>query len=132
MPDRRRRSPSRPRLKKRSGLQRPELASLFDETVALYLRLSAVSGSIDRRGDLSGPRRTLVLIMARTGPQTVAALGRIRSQSRQRIQLLVDADRPLRRRRRGVLIGGRLHFNDSTRAAGEVARTTAWEATEYR
>lgn len=91
MPDRRRRSTSRPRPRNRSGLQRPELASLFDETVALYLRLSAVSGSIYRRGDLSGPRRTLLLIMARTGPQTVAALGRIRSQSRQRIQLLVDA-----------------------------------------
>ena len=78
-------------VKTRSALPRVELAALFDETVALYLRLSAVSASIYRRGELSGPRRTLLMVLARTGPQTVSALGRIRSQSRQRIQLLVDA-----------------------------------------
>src|SRR5688572_10781971 len=91
MPGRRTQSTSKPRRKKRSGSQRPELASVFDETVALYLRLSAVSASIYRRGDLSGPRRTLLMVLARSGPQAVATLGRIRSQSRQRIQLLVDA-----------------------------------------
>ena len=71
--------------------KRPELALVFEETVALYLRLSAASVSIYRRGQISGPRRTVLVALARSGPQTVASLARARAQSRQRIQALVDA-----------------------------------------
>jgi DNA-binding MarR family transcriptional regulator len=70
---------------------RPELAMLFDETVALYLRLNSFAALIYRRGDISGPRRTILMALDRSGPQTVAHLARARSQSRQRIQPLVNA-----------------------------------------
>jgi DNA-binding MarR family transcriptional regulator len=70
---------------------RPDLAMLFDETVALYLHLSATSAALYRLGDISGPRRTVLTALARSGPQTVASLARSRAQSRQRLQPLVDA-----------------------------------------
>jgi DNA-binding MarR family transcriptional regulator len=73
----------------RSG--RPELGELFDETVALYLRLTAIAATMYRQGELSGPRRTLLMALARSGPQTVAHLARVRAQSRQRLQPLVNA-----------------------------------------
>ena len=68
-----------------------ELALLFDETVALYLRLTATAATIYRRGEMSGPRRTTLVALARSGPQTVAQLARGRAQSRQRIQPLVNS-----------------------------------------
>ena len=68
-----------------------ELALLFDETVALYLRLPATASAIYRQGAMSGPRRTVLVALARTGPQTVAQLARARAQSRQRIQPLVNS-----------------------------------------
>jgi DNA-binding MarR family transcriptional regulator len=68
-----------------------ELARLFDETVRLYLRLSALSARIHGGGQLSGPRRTVLVGLARTGPQTVAHMARGRAQSRQRFQPLVNA-----------------------------------------
>ena len=68
-----------------------QLAHLFDETVRLYMRLSALSTRIHGGGPLSGPRRTLLVGLARTGPQTVAHMARARAQSRQRFQPLVNA-----------------------------------------
>ena len=73
------------------GSGRPELGELFDETVTLYLRLTALAATLYRRGELSGPRRTLMRALARSGPRTVAHLARARAQSRQRLQPLVNA-----------------------------------------
>ena len=67
------------------------LGGLFDETVLLYLRLSALAAHIHRKGPLSGPRRTVLVTLARSGPRTVAHMARERSQSRQRLQPLVNA-----------------------------------------
>jgi DNA-binding MarR family transcriptional regulator len=73
------------------GSGRPELGALFDETVKLYLRLTSLAATMYRRGELSGPRRTLLMALVRSGPQTVAHLARERAQSRQRLQPLVNA-----------------------------------------
>jgi DNA-binding MarR family transcriptional regulator len=70
---------------------RPELGALFDETVMLYLRLTALAAAMYGRGELSGPRRTLLMALVRSGPRTVAHLARGRSQTRQRLQPLVNA-----------------------------------------
>jgi DNA-binding MarR family transcriptional regulator len=67
------------------------LARLFDETVALYHRLAADAAAIHRFGSLSGPRRTVLIGLSRSGPQTVAQMARVRAQSRQRFQPLVNA-----------------------------------------
>jgi DNA-binding MarR family transcriptional regulator len=67
-----------------------ELATLFEETVALYHRLTADASSIHGLGSLSGPRRTVLMALTRTGPRTVAHMARDRAQSRQRFQPLVD------------------------------------------
>jgi DNA-binding MarR family transcriptional regulator len=67
------------------------LARLFDDTVRLYLRLSALSTKMHGGGQLSGPRRTVLVGLARSGPQTVAHMARQRTQSRQRFQPLVNA-----------------------------------------
>ena len=66
------------------------LAGVFEEVVALYHRLTADASSIHGLGSLSGPRRTVLLSLARTGPRTVAHMARARAQSRQRFQPLVD------------------------------------------
>ena len=68
-----------------------EVARLLDETVLLYLRLTAFAGQLYGEGHLSGPRRTVLVGLARTGPQTVAQMARTRAQSRQRFQPLVNA-----------------------------------------
>jgi len=71
---------------------RSPLDELFDETVALYLRLSAVAAAMYGHGEVSGPRRTLLMAIDRAAtPQTVAELARARAQSRQRLQPLVNA-----------------------------------------
>jgi DNA-binding MarR family transcriptional regulator len=70
---------------------RPELAALFDETVALYLGLTASAAAFYGLGDISGPRRSVLAALARSPPQTVAQLARARAQSRQRLQPLVNA-----------------------------------------
>lgn len=67
-----------------------ELAALFEETVALYHQLTADAARIHGLGSLSGPRRTLLMSLARSGPRTVAHMARDRAQSRQRFQPLVD------------------------------------------
>ena len=75
---------------RRQGVARPDLARLFGECVSLYLQLQAEASAIYRRGDLSGPRRTVLVALA-AGPQTVTSLARARAQARQRFQPLVDA-----------------------------------------
>ncbi len=44
-----------------------------------------------RHGQLSGPRRTLLVTLSRTGPLTVAQIARGRREPRQRVQPLVNA-----------------------------------------
>jgi len=66
------------------------LEALFEETVRLYHRLTAAAADIHRDGALSGPRRIVLVGLARTGPQTVAQMARARAQSRQRFQPLVN------------------------------------------
>jgi DNA-binding MarR family transcriptional regulator len=68
-----------------------EVARLFEECVLLYLRLTAWAARFYGKGQLSGPRRTLLVTLASSGPQTVAQMARRRAQSRQRFQPLVDA-----------------------------------------
>ena len=74
-----------------SAVKARELAVLFRETVALYLRLSADASAIHGFGELSGPRRTVLVALAELGPQTVAHLARARGQSRQRLQPVINA-----------------------------------------
>ena len=66
------------------------LGVLFEETVLLYFRLTADAAVIHGQGTLSGPRRTVLASLARTGPLTVAQMARARGQSRQRFQPLVN------------------------------------------
>jgi DNA-binding MarR family transcriptional regulator len=70
---------------------RAELSTLFRETVSLYHRLTANAADIHGLGPLSGPRRTVLLALADSGPQTVARLARARAQTRQRLQPLINA-----------------------------------------
>jgi len=74
-----------------AGRRRRELDRLFKETVSLYWRLTADASRIHGRGDVSGPRRTILLALAEAGPQTVSRLARARGQARQRIQPLMNA-----------------------------------------
>jgi DNA-binding MarR family transcriptional regulator len=67
-----------------------ELGGLFDATVMLYHRLTAAAEAIHRAGALSGPRRTVLSAIGRAGPHTVASLARVRGQSRQRLQPLIN------------------------------------------
>ena len=55
-----------------------------------YLRLSALAAKMHGEGPLSGPRRTVLVSLHRSGPRTVAQLAREREQSRQRFQPLVN------------------------------------------
>ena len=64
---------------------------LFEESVRFYLQLSALAARMHGKGALSGPRRTVLLGLARSGPRTVAQIARERAQSRQRFQPLVNA-----------------------------------------
>ena len=68
-----------------------ELSELFDESVRFYQRLSALAAKMHGEGPLSGPRRTVLVSLHRSGPRTVAQLAREREQSRQRFQPLVNA-----------------------------------------
>ena len=66
------------------------LGTLFEEAVALYHQLTSDAALIHGLGSMSGPRRTVLVALARSGPQTVAHLARARAQSRQRFQPLVN------------------------------------------
>jgi len=74
----------------RADAKSAALGELFDATVGLYLRLTAAAESIHQQGALSGPRRTVLMSLARGGPRTVAHLARARAQARQRIQPIVN------------------------------------------
>jgi DNA-binding MarR family transcriptional regulator len=82
--------PSRTRSGRHQSPATVAVEALFEETVALYHRLTADAAAIHRAGALSGPRRTVLLGLARSGPQTVAHMARSRAQSRQRFQPLVN------------------------------------------
>ena len=73
-----------------AGRRRRELDRLFRETVSLYWRLTADASRIHGHGEVSGPRRTILVALA-AGPQTVSRLARARGQARQRIQPLMNA-----------------------------------------
>jgi DNA-binding MarR family transcriptional regulator len=68
-----------------------ELGEFFEESVRVYLRLTALAARMHGKGPLSGPRRTVLIGLARSGPRTVAQLAREREQPRQRFQPLVNA-----------------------------------------
>lgn len=68
-----------------------EIGEFFDESVRCYLRLSALAAKMHGKGPLSGPRRTVLVGLARGGPRTVAQMARERELSRQRFQPLVNA-----------------------------------------
>jgi len=67
-----------------------ELARLFEEVVRFYLSLNHTAALMYRQGELSGPRRTLLVMLSRTGPLTVAQIARARREARQRVQPLVN------------------------------------------
>ena len=66
------------------------LQLLFDETVALYHRLTAAARQIHQQGELSAGRRGILRSLDRLGPQTVPQMARARPVSRQLIQTLVN------------------------------------------
>lgn len=68
-----------------------EIGQFFDESVRIYLRLTALAAKMHGKGPLSGPRRTVLVSLGRSGPRTVAQMAREREQPRQRLQPLVNA-----------------------------------------
>jgi DNA-binding MarR family transcriptional regulator len=68
-----------------------ELRAVVDETIALFHRLRWVAEQIYGEDGRSTARRGIVRGLVRYGPQTVPALARVRSVSRQHVQEVVDA-----------------------------------------
>jgi DNA-binding MarR family transcriptional regulator len=66
------------------------LSGLFDDTVALFHRLTAVAEQVHGQGGLSAARRGVLRSLDRLGPQTVPQMARARPVSRQLIQSLVN------------------------------------------
>ena len=66
------------------------LSGLFDDTVALFHRLTAVAEEVHGQGGLSAARRGVLRSLDRLGPQTVPQMARARPVSRQLIQTLVN------------------------------------------
>ena len=60
------------RRKPTAGSKSDQVARLFEENVLLYLRLNAWAARFYGKGQLSGPRRTVLVSLASSGPQTVA------------------------------------------------------------
>lgn len=73
-----------------SHAEESPLESLINETVALFYRLRVVAEQIHHQGETSGPKRGLLKILERLGPQTVPQMARIRPVSRQYIQTIVS------------------------------------------
>jgi DNA-binding MarR family transcriptional regulator len=69
----------------------PAIAALCEENVRFYLKMSELAAKIHRQGPLSGPRRTILVGLAQSGPRTVAQMARDRGQARQRIQPIVNS-----------------------------------------
>ena len=66
------------------------LYAVFDESRALFHRLTAVAERIHKLGERSGGRRGILESLSRHGPQTVPQMARARPVSRQHIQVLVN------------------------------------------
>lgn len=66
------------------------LLVLFDETVALFHRLSAEAEKIHQRGSLSAALRGILRGLLKHSPQTVPNMARMRPVSRQHVQELVN------------------------------------------
>jgi len=76
---------------KRNRTNRPDtLLALFDETVALFHRLTAEAEMIHERGSLSAALRGMLRGLRRHGAQTVPNMARMRPVSRQHVQELVN------------------------------------------
>ena len=76
---------------KRNRMGRTEtLLALFDETVALFHRLTAEADTIHGRGSLSAALRGMLRGLRRHGAQTVPSMARMRPVSRQHVQELVN------------------------------------------
>src|SRR5687768_12419919 len=73
-----------------TGEAKVELARLLEEVVRFYLSLTHTATLMYRRGEVSGPRRTLLVMLSRTGPMTVAQIARARHEARLRVQPLVN------------------------------------------
>jgi DNA-binding MarR family transcriptional regulator len=69
---------------------KPELARLVEEVVRCYLTLNQTATMLHGHEDLSGPRRTLLVMLSHTGPLSVAQIARERHEARQRVQPLVN------------------------------------------
>lgn len=81
--------PKSPR-KLRKPPERGELRAVIDETIALYHRLRWVAEEIYGQEGRSTARRGLLRGLVRYGAQTVPALARARSVTRQHVQEVVD------------------------------------------
>ena len=55
-----------------------------------YYRLRVAAERLHHQGEMSGPRRGILLSLKQAGPQTVPHMARLRSVSRQHIQGLVN------------------------------------------
>jgi len=76
---------------KRNRMNSPDtLLALFDETVALFHRLTAEAETIHERGSLSAALRGMLRGLRRHGAQTVPNMARMRPVSRQHVQGLVN------------------------------------------
>ncbi len=82
---------SRPPRKLRRSPAQGELRAVVDETIALFHRLRWVAEQIYEEEGRSIARRGILRGLARYGPQTVPALARARSVTRQHVQEVVDA-----------------------------------------
>lgn len=67
-----------------------DLRAVVDETIALFHRLRWVAEQIYGHEGKSTARRGIVRGLVRFGPQTVAALARTRSVTRQHVREVVD------------------------------------------
>jgi len=72
-------------------MSRPDaLFALFDETVALFHRLTVEAEKIHEQGSLSAALRGMLRGLRRHGAQTVPNMARMRPVSRQHVQELVN------------------------------------------
>jgi DNA-binding MarR family transcriptional regulator len=72
------------------GATKLALQAVYDETIALFLRMTAVLEAVHGQGPFSVQRRDLLLRLTQSGPQTVPQLARARMVSRQATQRLVN------------------------------------------
>ena len=66
------------------------LREVLEETHLLFQRARTAAGQVYRGKRLTGGMRGVLLDLDRDGPRTVPRLARLRSVSRQHIQILVD------------------------------------------